>query len=88
MSENELPDDARIDVDIDDEPALGRWAQRLGTDPARLRAALAAVGPEVRRLRDFLAGAPQSSALLPDGDPHDANGPAGPPHYDIHKEAS
>ena len=93
MNPNPLPE-APSDgthIDITDEAGLRHWAQRLGTDPERLRAALAAVGNDMQQLRAFLSGAavsPEAAGLLPDDNPHDANGPAGLPHYDIHKEAS
>jgi uncharacterized membrane protein YebE (DUF533 family) len=42
----------RIDLGSEDEVA--RWAKRLGTSPAQLRKAIAAVGPEVEKVERYL----------------------------------
>lgn len=85
----DVPEGARIDPE---QPAqLRHWAARLGTDVERLRAAVSAVGPEIHRLREHLAGQPAGAPgqpLLPEEEERDAGGDAALPHYDIHKEAS
>lgn len=89
---HDVPEGACLDPE---QPAqLRHWAARLGVDLERLRAAVTAVGPEIHRLRDHLAGAPIPDQLqgkplpLPEEDERDAGGDASLPHYDIHKEAS
>lgn len=48
----EVMDEPRIDVR--DDRDVARWAQRLCTSPAKLREAIAAVGPEVERVKGYL----------------------------------
>ena len=45
-------DDARIDVDLEQE--LAYWAGTFGVSIAELRAAVAKVGPRVKDVRDHL----------------------------------
>jgi Protein of unknown function (DUF3606) len=43
-------------IDVFDTEALRQWSMKLGVTPDRLKVAVRAVGPNARRVEDFLRG--------------------------------